>query len=358
MGGNIEIDGIRPKPIDITEIDRRFFTSNFKLSLKELNEKFEERFGRYLWVKKTSRQNWKIFSGSTEHLFNVNLSDEELMVVKTTFGDIDIKIRSTDKDDLMTLFLDSPDAEPVFGYLRYIGASNSAINQISSLFEFRGEPIQIDFECCDFENGEPSDWSRFSRCSNWYDLKIGIKGVFHKYLIGAIDFAYVEEAFIIKGMDRIPEIANMHPYSFSVQHGMREKYNSLCLIGRPIAYELIKKEDYKYTKDLTTIFQMLFAKNPISGSLADVGNMWSFTGLLSIVNCLFAKSPYQKGKIFLEFVERCFGTRAQKLYRDRADLDFLMKMTAVNFLMEKLQCTSHRKYVIKMAEEYYLNYLI
>lgn len=346
MGGNLRVGNLCSEPINLNKTNRTKIVLEIYLALIKMNECAKKIFGEYIWENTGILRNGTCFSGSSRSFMNPELQDEDFKKVKPIVGDIDVQVDKNKCEMLSALLY----PETCFNGLKYLGRSPNAIGQISALFSFykRSEYIQIDFEFVDFENGKPSKWAQFSRSSDWLDMKHGIKGVFHKYLLGSVDFASQHPAVIMKGKSKKITSEYVHDFAFSVAHGLRKKYRAINIDGEYVLEE-IQRSEANYVKDIPSIFQMLFGKNPTKEDLVDIN---SFVGLAKMAGKYF--DDWEKNKIWKEFLNRTIGSGAQKLYRDDPDTDKKEKKTAIAYLANELGMDVDE--AIKMFASYYETY--
>lgn len=337
-GGNVKVGEIQAQHIDLTKVDRKKMVDSIVSSLLRMNQMFEKKFGIPLWSDTNYIKNGKVFSGSSEHFINLTIPDEEFVKAKPRVGDIDVQVDKNLSDQVDAFLVKGLK----MGQFEYVGRSATAIGQISALFKtnYKKEDlyVQMDFEFVDFNKlGMPTDWSRFSRSSSWEDIKVGVKGVFHKYLFGSIDFAHQTDVIVLKGKREKAVKEKIHALAFSAAKGLRYKYEAVIengkikkMNGLPVFKELSTK-DAKSINNLRVMFQMLFAKDP---SKKEIGEMGSFTGLIQLIKKNFSKQ--EQKRIVDEFIARTVGKGAQKLYRGDPVTDLQAKSAAINYLVQQL----------------------
>ncbi len=120
-----------------------------------------------------------------------SISDNEFLKYKPKLGDIDITVPLQHKLSLWFLLKDLEGVQLTENIV-YVGSNRttetSIGQQINSVLEFKPTKslFQIDWEFVDYDRGVPTAWSKFSKSADWGDMKLGIKGVFHKYLLRAM----------------------------------------------------------------------------------------------------------------------------------------------------------------------------
>jgi hypothetical protein len=169
------------------------------------------------------------YTGSYTHLRNHFIPTDELLAVKDTFGDVDVCVEATTEAQLLPKLV--PGA--VWGGGLILGTKRHG-NEISVIVKLDPDSIkQIDFQF---------GYYPFLHSSDWFDLKLGIKGVFHKILLNCI------------GLDK---------YKFSISHGLRERSDNSSDMG---------------ITDVDAIFEKLF------GFRCSNEHMHSFIHLVDLIN--------------------------------------------------------------------------
>jgi len=342
-GGNIRVGDIAAEPIIMSKVNRTKLVKELISNLLELNKEFEKVNGMKIWDNESFLTSGKVFSGSSQHFINLDISDEDYAKHKTETGDIDVQV----SDQIEALLHSFFKTHKKFGSMTYLGQSASAIGQISSLFNFQGMNVQIDFEFVEVgKNGMPTPWSSFSRSSDWKDIEGGIKGVMHKFAIACLDHAFTDTIKLQKGK-RKPTVTKteVHFFAFSVKNGLRPKYR--LIDGSKDVWEAIPPKEGVYSTDIQDIFKTLFKKSP---SKSDIKNFNSFIGIIDLVKKNFsAKEAAKFNKAFTEFL---FGKGAQKLYRGRPDKDAEVKMAAINHIEKELKIKKNSA----LIDGYYKSY--
>lgn len=355
-GGNVKVGDVQADHIDLTKVVRKVIVKDIVDSLLILNKQFEKKYNLPLWSKEEYVKSGKVMSGSSEHFVNLEIPDEEFSKLKPTVGDIDLQVDKNLEKQVDELLKKGYK----FGKLTYLGRSETAVDQISGLFAVAGHDIniQIDFEFVNFTKlGMPTDWASFSHSSSWADIQQGVKGVFHKFLLGSIDFAAKFDAVILKGKRMKPTKMSVHPFAFSVGAGLRAKFRHATDEEKATAgvkgeaFVPLETKDSKYVNDLEEIFYMLFRKKP---SKADMQKMNSFVGMVE----LFSKFPKsEQDHVFEEYITRIWGKGAQGLYRGNPKMDLEHKSASVNYLYEQIPyLKKHQKATEDIMATYYANY--
>jgi hypothetical protein len=349
-GGNVNITGSNGKSyeankIDIIKIDREEFSKHVIDSLKLLNGKLK------LWSDSVFSSK-SFLSGSANHLFDLELTDDKLKKIKPTFGDIDL-MAPKDKESDIAEFLKS-NISKTFGNLKLIGSKKSGL-QFITLWDYKSEfNIQIDFELVEFENEEPTKWAKFSHSSSIDDLNLGIKGVFHKKLINAITAKNLKKLKIKSGNKIENKLST--ELAFSVTYGLRKKFKTSIENNEKI-FHLQAAKNSAYITDANEILKMIFStKDSHKFSAHELKLCESFVGLIQLIK------KYETDKLFLQnitdaFIHSLINDDAQKLYRgiNGKYQDKIEKLTAINYLCEKLNTNFSHEWK-NIMEKYYENY--
>ncbi len=352
-GGNVELDGASAEKIDLQKINRTEIVSVLAVGLDLINKAFEKKTGLPLWDEELFKSR-KFLSGSAFHFFDLQkIDDEEFVKAKSTVGDIDTMVPGNLIGSIKD-FLDEIKGKE-FGPLKNIGYKPTG-GQFITLWrcEKFDINIQVDMELSAFDaSGKPTSWSQFSHGSAWEDLKVGVKGVFSKYLYGSLTKPKMKK-FILKaktsrGKDKILDTSEM---SFSVSHGLRNKYDPILDAkgihvfedGLPTYTELTTAQSNN-VMDLEAIFTIFFGHQPAKNEL---DQMNSFVGTLELIKQYLSKD---KDKIADAFAFKLFGAGAQSLYRNDPTRDHNEKMISLNILCNELGVNIDQ--FNDMVEEYY-----
>lgn len=219
MGGNVTIDGVNSSPVKITKESR--------WQLVDLIYEVT-----YLLGPVTP-------AGSTSHLFDWSITDDELCRHMPMMGDLDFLMGIGYKDLLLSFLRE----EKTVGQFSIIG-SHSHGTTVSVLMKNNKsrEVSQWDFTFVPDINS--LDY-KFLHSSNWADIQNGLKGVHHKLLLNAI--------------------ATADDMKFSISHGLRPRFENEnwqttnpYLVGRILrqseniwcAYDMIRSinDDYSIAK--------------------------------------------------------------------------------------------------------------
>ena len=136
----------------------------------------------------------------------------------------------------------------------------------TSLMNVAGQHRQVDFIPCEFDNGQPATFFKFSHSSSFVDLSKGIKGYAHKLLCRAYTAGT--------------------KYHFSVDYGLREDGSDV------------------YDTNFISVVNKVFKCNAY--------NIWTFTSLLT---ALKHKPKEQQTLVIEKFAQLVFGADRQKSSR-------------------------------------------
>ena len=331
-GGNITFnDGkLFAESIDLTKINRKDLQEYFKTFFQSLNKYAKKEQNDYIFDK-TILNTTDFLSGSAKHFFDKNITDEKLLNMKNSLGDIDIQI-DRKKELLIKVLLNK---------LRYKTISDlkllnfkSTKSQFITLWksEKYKTNIQIDFELVEYKDNKPSSFSQFSHSSPLVDMEKKIKGVFHKFLIRACLKSNKQK--IIEVLKTKEKVIEDYIYSFSVSDGLRQKYQLLDSDNSEndlYHYKKIQPSESKYITNISEIFRIIFSKSPDQN---DLKNFQSFVGLLQLIKKYFVETRIKK--IANEFVDLIFGKNSRSLYRNDDKKDKEEKMIALNMLINIL----------------------
>ena len=390
--------------LDLTILPRAIVQQHVLDVLASLNEYYKVAYGTYIWDDDVVDAG-KIFNGSSKSFFDKTISDPEYILHKRWLGDIDVTVPKQCKSNLWVLLQDlegvmlSPD-------MIYVGSNKPTITsigeQINSVFDFRpaNSLLQIDFEFVNFNGLVPTRWATFSKSASWDDQQLGIKGVFHKYLIRALvrnihvvnnvvmlspaspttsqsHLAFLDGLLAastdpkkIKQLTRelkkatprhskpFNNINNINFYTFSILYGIRDKIvlcndedNNAAMIDGKRAIKLLPPLNSSYVDDPDLIYEIIFNQRvtPTTRKLFE-----SFSGLCQLITQQ-AISPLP---IIEDFVELLWGDidkniRGQALERDDKTIDHTVKLAALDLLCSRTHTSID---TTKLEKWYYENY--
>lgn len=371
-GGNLQLPGgEQAQQIDLKVTNRKIIVPILNQLLQAINADFEKKYKEPLWNPELLSSG-KFLSGSSLHFFNVNgISDEDFVAKKPKVGDIDTQVPKDKATDLQQ-YLSAVQGK-IVGPARHLGFQKGS-EQFSSLWELSDVPIkvQIDLEFVEFDSGRPTDWSQFSHSSSWEDLGVGIKGVFHKYLMRAFTAAKSTKKYPARQLKKGVKIADDpivdNNLSFAVASkqggGLRQKYQPYMDpdTGKPVTKNgipvmlQISSTDATYTQDLSQMFQMIFGTDPKED---EKKLLWSFSGGLKLANTRF--TDQQRQQIAAAFVNNLFGAGAQGLYRNDPERDNTEKRAALDLMLKTLKLSDAaaiKQQADDAAKDYYEKYKV
>lgn len=316
--------------------------------LAAIDAAYQSQHKEPLWNPKLLKSQ-KFLSGSSLHFFNVKgIDDKTFTTNKPKVGDIDTMV-DKDKEASLDQFLQQ-NINKRIGNAKFLGYQRGN-EQFSSLWELDNPPIkiQIDLEFVQFDKAGPTPWSRFSHSSDWNDLQAGVKGVFHKFLIGSLGILSKRE-FILrklegrgKARDYVDKPVEDSMFSFAVSSkeggGLRPKYTPVVnpstnepemKDGLPVMLALPASG---YEQDIGRIFQTLFGVRMSEKAANQLAKkFWSYTGLLEVMNKLLDNT--EKSRVLGSLLNKAFGQGAQGLYKNDPERDAAEKMAAINLMMK------------------------
>lgn len=387
MGGNVVVVDVfgkkhKAEKISFLKLDREKFVNDFSAFFKQIHLMCRKITGGDLWPHgnlSSLLSSGVIFSGSSFHLFDGSLSNDEFIEYCPITSDIDVMVPEENLNNLFKL-LKSIHGTNIIPNVRHIGQKKiSNNNQLSTLFLYFQDKktapvsIQIDWRGVPYENNKPSDFSRFSASSDWEDIKSGIKGVFHKYLLRSISRVVSKQknAILLTPMSsifpfkKIKISKSREPirlFSFSVEKGLRtcveKQYlsnGSPFLINGKNTFKKLSTDASIYQREKSGIFSLLFGVSPIGNEMK---LFCSFNGLLQLMHEHF--SDEQIMDVYTDFVEsKLYGKRSQALDAYNPQNDMRFKMSAINAFREKFDFLSRQDEMVDyLIHEYYKNYRI
>ncbi len=347
MGGNLIIGGqFAATPFNLKKVSRSDAQTLAKRILLEVNRRFNAENKFPLWAPELLKSGL-FLSGSSKHFFNTKISDSDFVKVKPVVGDIDVMVDKTIEPELQ-LFLSGLVNRPFLQNITLVGFQKGN-EQFSALFKHSSGCIQVDFEFVEFSDNFPTNWARFSHCSSWRDLQIGIKGVFHKWLIQSFcvvtakDFVLQKTSGRGKNKTTTYKLMKGEPlYTFAVSSknggGLRKKYEFVTdpetnkqVIHSQYGLEMMTQlPTVNYETDLANIFKLLFGH---SLSESELTKVWSFSGLISLIKTLTAETTIEKA--FTNFIQRLLGEGAQGMYRNDPQRDVFEKLIAIKYMAKQ-----------------------
>ena len=378
-----------------------------KQLLVDINNTFARQYGRVIWNSELlDKETQEFISGSSKWFMflrqpnpnfdpklppsdanpkEIGIEDSQFQRIKKKVGDIDTQI-DRNLEPQITEFLQKNNGKSI-GSATLAGYKKGS-DQWLALWKLNDPPItlQVDLEFSDYETDSrgfevPTEWAQVSHGSQVEDLEEGIKGVFRQWLYRSLAKITPTSKYIAKlagrggarkmqlfggdeGREPVTDINNPPPpahdanFSFAVASvgggGVRGKYRAVTpedgvpaeVNGVPVMTPL-STADSDYVKDMSKQFEQFFGHLP-QGS--EQSMMSSLVGTVELMQKYF--EPNQLQVAVQEFLKINFGTGAQMIEADNPTEDFKIKMTAIDYLLDKLGMKTLRKQALSMAKEY------
>lgn len=354
-GGNVHVFDKKGKEhaaqkMNMLAVKRSDVREDFLAFFLALNAMFHKRTGEKIWKDENLIHSGHVFNGSSEAFFRKDISDEEFTGVKKSVGDIDVTVPHDLKKPVWE-FLKAIQGKKITPVITYVG--NNTPNypekkaQINALFKYKKGAVdinaQIDFEFLPYDaNHAPTDFSKFSHSSHWDDLKAGLKGVHHKFLVRALagGGTTIKNAAVITSTGKISkskDYANgISTGKFSVDRGMRNDAFVPHMVdgshahvdGKPI-YKAVDVSTSDYITDPHAIGKIIFP----SASDAEIKTgMGSF---LSLITLMKKHLPQDRiGATLDRMIELYWGVKAQGFERNNPELDLQIKTSGWSLLQK------------------------
>lgn len=374
MGGNVSVmsasgQEVQAQKIDLNKIGRSKFQAISNKLFKTLNTLMQSKTDRTIWPDESHLDKATVYNGSTSFIMSNEYTDDEILKVKPQAGDIDIAVPDTCKEDLYELLYALRGRKVTPGVV-FIGMNRTSSGklgtQINCVFEYLKEfLVQVDFEFLPFEeDGQPTEWARFSHSSSFADTSAGIKAVHHKYLIRAMIGALsVRDDIVIatpkSQWDKITlskkdTVARM--LKFSVDHGVRVAYRPMLDLDGSVViqdgkevWQEIPTKDSEYKKTVQEIFTLAFE----DGEKEDAKELWTFTGLLKLIKKYL--TPHQIQQTADRYFEMMWGDEGQKLERNDPETDAAVKGAGWDLFKKTLGVKDPSMFEERLTK-YYMNY--
>ena len=329
MGGNAMIDGERSERIifsasekAIGAVTRQQFKNDLVLLMLAMdNAVYAEHGGltpfQSIGFDRPVFHPLSVASGSTQFLFNENISDASFLHYKPSMGDVDLMISDVARLDALWDIEDQP---------FMLVAMKEDSTQSITIWHYKrtGKNVQIDLEKTCYVYGKPISWGRFIRSSSWDDQVMGIRGVFHKWLLRAS--TWKEARYIDLWKNGRTECVYTNMLSFSVPMGLRDKY----IQNKDGSYRIPKRDEMRFVSNVEAVARGLFG-------IPDA-DITSFVSVANIINCTF--SDEEKARVATAFAGIMFDEGAQCLYRDDKMQDYREKLGAYNMLLKLIDIDS------------------
>lgn len=386
------------KPINFGQISQREFKDRINQYLKGLNDAFQQEHGSAIWKNFNVVTSGEAFNGSTELLWkdeDITTKDGEKMSSEEWFekfknnqaGDVDLAVPEVYLNDIYKILEGPLRGKDLGGGVVYLGSGspNKDIGlQLNGVFKMMSKDAdgnevelipQIDFEASDFDDdGNPTDFTKFSHSSTRHDVEHGVKGAFSKILYRAITYVLNQENIKLltpSGREKRKELSpdEKRLLTFSVSRGLGNRYLPVndpdsgehqkddqgrlvyrepeikpSGTGKPetvsknmAKYNKDREDRYStYVKDVKEILSTLLKIDPENVKKDHYG----FVKVLEEI-----KQQQEEGnefwqveiveKIYQHFINLLFGSKAQEMSRDDPEGgDLKPKMAAVEKFQE------------------------
>lgn len=363
-GGNVTVtdvknDSVSAEKLNLRKHNRTSVVNKLLTFFKSINELYEETYGEKIWISGEITSG-HIFNGSSEHFFNLKIDDDEFIKYKNSIGDVDVTVPVDKKENLFEL-LNRIKGKKLNSDVIYVGSKQKNIgngHQINSVVNVENVNLQIDFEFLQYEKKSPSKFAKFSHSSDWEDIKQGIKGVLHKYLLQSLaggsslktekDIAL----FTKTATKEKPKTVKTFPEGgitfrkFSVDRGLRtDAYSQyfdddgtpVSHEGKPV-YKEIPTDQSKYLTDPELIAKEIFGSK---FDVEDLPLLGSFIGIIKLINKYVA--PNNKIVVFKDFFRRLFGTGSQGFEKNNPVADYEIKKIGYEKLRQDFSITAAPK---------------
>ena len=326
MGGNAKIANTAAMHLNLEHVARSKVQDVITDFLNVFNSEVSGSSNTAVWNDCVSPVD--VLSGSSAFLFDQSISDSSLQAEYPLIGDIDIQVPA----EHATKISEWVSSLPVLDRFKCIGVKPGN-SQIVSLWEFvdLNLTLQVDFEFVVYENGKPSEWSRFSRASSFDDvLYLKTKGVHHKWFLQSLTRANRDLIEVIHRGKRAT-LEECH-YTLAVTSneggGLRRKFFQLPVEDERLFVAAPKS---RYVQNCKTIFETLLGEG--YDHKQHFIMLQSLHGAVILANTLL--TPDQKMKVFVAFAEKCFGSTSQAIIRDNQMLDLEKKQNAMNYVSKE-----------------------
>jgi len=329
MGGNAIINGIESEGIDLTRADRNVLRQFLGDLVIETNG---------IWSSVPAER----IIGSAYHL----LDPECDLGPKTHLGDIDVLV---ERGNSFMRWMESNGSLPDECLAREVRPDGTIISiwEIPCLYRDQfGHPrsatVQVDFIPCEVgTNGHPDPFYVFSHSAPYEDMIAGIKGFHHKYLIQSLCATNLDIKELTPG-GKISKKQVRSWYAFSVNRGLREKYEVARMRVSDIIARPIPTAESNYITDLNEIFLTLTDSEEIQFSFID------------IMKNVILQLPDDRQKLVLYYyLEMLFGKGAQWISRDKQE-DLEIKVAGIRlFYHEISDRLNFRVRAMLLIKDYY-----
>lgn len=289
MGGNVTINGVSARPVAINLNTHELINE----IVDGIAASFAEFHKAYLW-EPVQEGEMVMLSGSTRVVYQVG--SNLIYPHKTTMGDIDLMV-PIHKRAMVWEWLSAIDRINERFHLVGWKETDQFILLLNDTVQ--GTTIQVDLEPVEFDVEGPKEWERFARSSSFEDIKMGIKGVFHKYLIRACTNKDATINKVRTARALVEEKAGR--YSFSVTKGIRERYTTND-----------QGEKVRVNPKTATFYRDIDMLARILGVPAH--RIFCFYHLANTTSLAYNET--QKKNVLESFVKILWGKGAQQIYAD------------------------------------------
>lgn len=189
--------------MDLLKVPRANLKKELMDVFTELDHLYFKEFKEKLWEPFSIVSSGLVFNGSSTYLFDDNITDAEFTKYKSKVGDVDITVDSNKKENMFILLKKLKGK--TIANMKFIGHKLESSTgpgkaaQFNTVFRFDTEDghtlfPQIDFEFTSYTDNKPTDWAKFGHSSDWADIKMGFKGVNHKFALVNIARVLSKEA--------------------------------------------------------------------------------------------------------------------------------------------------------------------
>ncbi len=362
-GGSLRAGAFQAEAIP-ADIDREDLNNTIKKMCEMLNKQFAKDYGVELWS--NLDKIWKdlsIFSGSSRVLFNPNIPPEQVLATtKKTFGDIDLKIPESLKENMREFLAKHTGMK--FGEVGLLASSprfNLTLWRLPKRFPI--ETVQIDLNASYWNTDSPDAFSVFSYYSSFKDIKAGVKGTIRTtFLKSFTEIDYLKDVVIITKTGKISKSKSFSPFEkfFDIGRGLKTNYEPVIEKGKhkqtdgKFMWQVVQKTE----TSMDNIFVYLFGKKP---QKSDLRKMHSFIGLLDLAKQYYtdqrAEAHFLKFKDFLIGLGQSIGgldRRGKIVDKENVDNDIAMKIASFDLWYKNFPFLKRKfeKLILKQADDF------
>lgn len=315
-GGNLpfhhETQGMRVSDsIDSSQRDQQ--QPEFLDFFHKLNDSFTKKHGHPLFG--NALKTGSAFAGSARSYMDHRIPTARFKAAKPSMGDMDIQIPAEHRDKLNAHI--KPGQK--IGAFKVVHTRDSGSQTHAIVQHPNGKYHQIDFEPVEYDKNtqEPTAFSQLAHNSHIDDMERGLKGVWHKKMLNAVFHGNAKEGLIStmkgRGKNRAEHLEPGHAatHSFSVDKGVRQRFEKIAQHGKTPVFREKAVEDSEYTQDLPTIYKHMFNKKP---GQRDIEDLHSFGGVVNQIHKNIPKEHHQR--IVDKFLEGLYHPAAQAISVD------------------------------------------